>query len=365
MKITCDVKELKTALTKISGVVGLDKSQSILEYIKLKTSDKTLTLIATDTEIQIEKVINANIKKDGEVLVPGKRFCEFISKITCEKIDIEELDDGRVMIKYLDSSTYFPTRDIKDFPKLENIDVKQKFEIIMGDLKELIEKVDFSLSSDNNRPVLNGVFLEIEDGIIKAVALDGYRIAIATKPIKQKDIKTKILVHGKQIREIKKILDAHEDVISFIISENKIYIDLLHTKIICQLMKEEYINYKSVIPEGKTTEISVQKKEFEYSIQRADVINRESRSNDVTLVIKDSMMELNTKTLDGELNEKLPVKVTGVDQKVVLGVKYIMDCLKVIKEDVIIISISTSTKPVTIKNQDKTWEYVIVPILKR
>ena len=177
MNFFCEVKELKNALNKLVGVVSLDKTQSVLDHIKIITEDKAVKLIATDTEIQIEKIINAKINKDGEGLVVGKKFCEFVSKLTCEEV---EIIPGSLKIKYVDSETILPSADVNEFPKLIEISSNEKFDIKMSDLKELIEKVDFSLSTESNRPVLNGCLFEIENGKIKAVALVGYRIAIAT-----------------------------------------------------------------------------------------------------------------------------------------------------------------------------------------
>ena len=333
MNFFCEVKELKNALNKLVGVVSLDKTQSVLDHIKIITEDKAVKLIATDTEIQIEKIINAKINKDGEGLVVGKKFCEFA--------------------------------DVNEFPKLIEISSNEKFDIKMSDLKELIEKVDFSLSTESNRPVLNGCLFEIENGKIKAVALDGYRIAIATCEIKNKEINKKILIHGRQLKEIKKILDSNDEEITFIISSDKICIDLLHTKIISQLMREEFINYKNVIPEAKATEIIVQKKEFENTIQRVEVINRDVRNNDVCLTVKEQHLGISAQSLYGTINEKLPVSVTGIDQKVNLSIRFIVDCLKVIKEEELIIGIATSTKPILIRNKENTWNYIIVPIMKK
>ena len=235
----------------------------------------------------------------------------------------------------------------------------------MSALKELIEKVDFSLSTESNRPVLNGCLFEIENGKIKAVALDGYRIAIATCEIKNKEINKKILIHGRQLKEIKKVLDSNDEEITFIISSDKICIDLLHTKIISQLMREEFINYKNVIPEAKATEIIVQKKEFENTIQRVEVINRDVRNNDVCLTVKEQHLGISAQSLYGTINEKLPVSVTGIDQKVNLSIRFIVDCLKVIKEEELIIGIATSTKPILIRNKENTWNYIILPIMKK
>ena len=360
MNFFCEVKELKNALNKLVGVVSLDKTQSVLDHIKIITEDKAVKLIATDTEIQIEKIINAKINKDGEGLVVGKKFCEFVSKLTCEQVEITQDEPGSLKIKYDDSETILPSADVNEFPKLIEISSNEKFDIKMSDLKELIEKVDFSLSTESNRPVLNGCLFEIENGKIKAVALDGYRIAIATCEIKNKEINKKILIHGRQLKEIKKILDNNDEEITFIISSDKICIDLLHTKIISQLMREEFINYKNVIPEAKATEIIVQKKEFENTIQRVEVINR-----DVCLTVKEQHLGISAQSLYGTINEKLPVSVTGIDQKVNLSIRFIVDCLKVIKEEELIIGIATSTKPILIRNKENTWNYIIVPIMKK
>ena len=132
----------------------------------------------------------------------------------------------------------------------------------------------------------------------------------------------------------------------------KFELEKLRPKLIKDGGNIEFINYKNVIPEAKATEIIVQKKEFENTIQRVEVINRDVRNNDVCLTVKEQHLGISAQSLYGTINEKLPVSVTGIDQKVNLSIRFIVDCLKVIKEEELIIGIATSTKPILIRNKE-------------
>ena len=166
MKFVVNGQDLNNAVSKVVKAISTKSTNPVLEGIKLSVVGDELILTATDTEISIEKTISATTFTEGETVVPGKLFSEFVKKLENEE-DIEfTLIDGQIKINYGASEGFIQTFPAEEFPII-NKDIREKsFTIYQKDLKELIFKSSFSCSQDDTRPILKGCLFEIENGIL-------------------------------------------------------------------------------------------------------------------------------------------------------------------------------------------------------
>jgi len=142
MKLFCEGLDLSDAVLKVIKAASVRTTNPILEGIKLSASGETLTLLATDGELAIEKKIHADIKEEGETVVLGKLFSEFVKKLSNEQIELEMVE-SQLKIKYTDSQVFLQCLNVQEFPNIQNIDVSQYFVVEQRDLKDLIEKTIF------------------------------------------------------------------------------------------------------------------------------------------------------------------------------------------------------------------------------
>ena len=181
MKLICDGLELSDAIGKVSKALPQRVVNPVLEGIKITAEGETLTLYATDSEFSVERKINAEIIEEGEILVPGRIFSDYIKKLTDEQIELSETEKNRLRIRYNESEGYLQCLDKDDYPDKADINREKGFHILESELKDVINKTLFSASTDDSRQILKGCLFEIDEYTLTVVALDGYRLALAKK----------------------------------------------------------------------------------------------------------------------------------------------------------------------------------------
>ena len=362
MKVVCQGNELSDALSKVVKALPQKRTNPILEGVKITAEGETLTLFATDLELAIEKKINAKVLIDGEIVIPGKLFADYAKKIEEEEVELDGTSSSKLVIKYLDSELQIKTLPVDEYPIFKEVNTENSFVILKKELKNIINKVIFNVSVDEARPTLRGVCLNIKENEVEAVASDGYRLALTKAVIKNNGIIDKIVVPSKSMNELARLIDDGEDAITVYVDKNYIMVDLFHTKLVSRLISEEYINYEKIIPVAFTTEVTVDKKIFENSIDRVSLINRLDKRSYVKMDIKEEILSLSAHSEDGEINEKLSIGLKGKDLTIGFNAKYIIDCMHAIDEPFITLNFTSSTAPGIIKGESDLWLYLILPL---
>lgn len=260
MKLSCDSLDLSDALTQVGKALPLKKVMPILNGIKLKAEGDTLTLTATDLELSIEKKIKADIFTEGETVILGKYFTEYVRKIDKEDVIIDTSEENTLKLTYGENNGYIQTMEADEYPAFKNVNDENSFYIVKKELKNLIEKIIFCTASEDNRPTLKGCSIEISDNKIIGVASDGYRLAYCKKEIEYGGADIKIIVPARSMSEISKLLDDSDENVKVSIEKNYFMVDLENTKIVTRLIEGEYINYNKIIPSDFTTTVFVDKK---------------------------------------------------------------------------------------------------------
>ena len=227
MKLICNGNELSDAVGKVIKATAIRSTNPILEGIKLKAEDECLTLTATDLELAIEKKIKADVKIEGEIVVAGRFFSEFVKKLTNEQIEISKSDaNDTIVIKYTDSEGVLQSMPVNEFPELKKIENPEIFKLKQNDFREIIDKTIFSAAYDDTRPILKGILVEIADKKITAIALDGYRMAICSKQLKESSASLSFIVPARSLAEVSKILDQDEEDLTIYVQKNYIMLEI-------------------------------------------------------------------------------------------------------------------------------------------
>lgn len=366
MKVICNGNDLADALNKVSKALPIKRTIPILDGIKICAVGDSLIVTATDIDFTITKEIKADIQMEGEVLVNGKIINEFAKKLTSvNQVMLSDINESSLAIIYDDSVFSIKLMNLTEYPPIQNIDYDVNFKIKQKNLKELINKTIFAAATEELRPILKGCLIEIVEDNIKCVALDGYRLAIAAKKLNQKEINYNAVVPAKILSEIARLLDDEENA-KVKINKNKIEIDLKHTKIISSLMSGNFISYEATIPKTSETQIVVNKKMIEESIERASIMSKFEKTNLIKIEVKDEKILITSNSEMGDAKEVISVKSSGKDVIVGFNAKYLSDCLKAINDDFIEIDIKNPTSPCIIKPiEGEEYLYLIVPVRAR
>ncbi len=363
MKAYCEGLDLVEAVQKVIKAASNKTINPILEGIKITAEDDTLTLVATDSELAIEKKIKADVKVEGETVVPGKFFSEFVKKLANEQIELDLNEKNQLKIKYTDSEVYIQCFNSLEYPTIQKIDNAQFFTISQSNFKELIEKTIFSVALDDSRPILKGCLFEIEENQITSVALDGFRLAKATYPILEQTARVSVIVPGRSLNEISKLLEDTDENIRVFIQRNYLMVQVDNTKIITRLIDGDFINYKQIISSNFATSVTVNKAQFEDSLDRASILGRISNDNVIKLSIKDNMLTLYSSSEIGNVTEKINIVQNGTDLTICFDSRFLKDCLRAIKDEFIKLCFTTSVNPCIIKaNEGENYIFLILPL---
>ncbi len=364
MKFLCNTEEFANALSTVSKAIASKPNIPILEGIKISVSEDIVTLTATDLELFIETKIKGTVKIEGECVVTGKFLTEFVKKLTyLEEIEIEKLGNT-ISIKYGDNETEIQCLEEDTYPEIRKVSDEIYITVKEGDLKEAIESITYCVAQDDNHPILKGILLEAKGDVLTAVALDGYRLGYAKcELIDNSKESSKIIIAGKTLTEIAKILEESEKVIKITMQKNIVLFDLGNTVITTRLIDGDFIDYRKLVPATFTTHITVEKDNLISGLDRASLVARKQKQNYLKLSISNGSIEINSTSDIGKIRESVNCVLEGKDLDIAFNSRFLSDALSKIKEDFIDIKFSGASSPTIIvpKEGDK-FLYMVLPI---
>ena len=365
MKFRCDGLELSEAISVVSKAISSKTTSQILEGIKMVCEDDKLILSATDLEMSIEKTIRAEVETNGETVVPGRLFGEYIKKLTNQQLECELNERNQLKITYTDSEGCLQCMEINEFPQIKELAKDSYFEISKQDFKDLINNVFYAVAQDDSRPILKGILIETEGTNIKAVAVDGCRLSISNKTLQMSTSDFKIIIPGKNLNEIVKMMD-NEGTIKIYVHSNNIMVDLGDTIVINRLIDGQFINYRQIVPKDFSTVVTINKEQLEDAIDRCSVLSRIDKNNLVKFDIKEKNLMLTSNSEIGNTKENITVGVKGNDLTISFNSKYFSDCLRVIDNPYVKINFNSQIQPCVITPcEGEDFVFLILPVKSR
>ena len=362
MLVSCQGLELSDALLRVSKAISNKITNPILEGIKIVAEDDTLILSATDTELSIEKKIKAEVKSEGETVVPGRFITEFVRKLTNSTIELEVNEKNQMSIRYEESQSVIQCYNPVEYPGFKKISTNDYFGITKKDFKSAISKTIFAVAIDDSRPILKGVLFNVEDNQVEVVAVDGYRMAVVKKPVKS-NVKKSIVLPARSVSELSKLIEDTDEIINVYIDEYTIMADLGDTKVTSRLLEGQFFNYKGIIPVHYESYVTINKAQFEESIERATLVSRTSNNNSVKLDIKENNICLTSNSELGNLKENIAVTLQGKDIVISFNPRYFHEFLKVVSNDFVKICFNDPSKPcVIVPTTNDEFLYLVLPV---
>lgn len=363
MKIICDGTDLCDAVLKVSKGTSNKTTNPILEGIKVVADEDYITLSATDLELSIEKTIKAMVQIEGEMVVPGKFFSEYIKKLNNEQIELYVDEKNTLSIKYTDSVGKIQCLNAMEFPQIKQPEESNYFEMTSKELKSLILKSIYAVATEDVRPILKGVKLEITENKITAVALDGYRLAIVHKPILNTTAQFSCIVPARSLNEISKLLDDSDTPIRVCIGRNFLMVNIDNTKISTRLLEGDFINYNQIIPSDFSTTVILNRDQLLDALERASLLSRVDRNNLVKFDISDKVMILSSRSDIGDIKENITINLKGQDLSIAFNARYFTEALKATNDEFLKLHFTSSVSPCIIKSNDtEEFLYLVLPV---
>ncbi|MEG1847431.1 MAG: DNA polymerase III subunit beta [Lachnospiraceae bacterium] len=363
MKIICSKTNLLNGVQIVSKAVPNKTTMSILECVLINATQKDIKLTANDMELGIETKIEGEIVEKGMIALDAKIFLDIVRKLPDNKIVIETDSTMKTIITCEKSKFNIIGKNGEDFSYLPVIEKSNAFIISQFTLKEVIRQTIFSIADNETNKVMTGELFEIKEDELKVVSLDGHRISIRNIKLKNKYEDQKVIVPGKTLIEISKILSGETDKDVAIFFTNKhIVFEFESTTVVSRLIEGEYFNIKQMLSNDYETKVKMNKRELLNCIDRATLLVKEGDKKPIIISIGDNSMELKINTTVGSMNEEIDIKKQGKDLMIGFNPKFLIDALRVIEEDEIELYFVNPKAPCFIRDAEQNYIYLILPV---
>ena len=340
-----------------------------IEKVTLKSlyNNKELKLTTYDLEIGIEYIIDCEVEEEGAIVVNATMFSEIIRKLPNTDISISVNDKNLLVIECEGSLYKLATMNPSEFPELPQISIENSIQIEQNNLKDMIRKTIFAVSTEENRPIFTGCLFEITNNKLNLVAVDGFRLAWKSKYLQTKVNDFKAVIPGRTLNEINKILVDSFEPIKIGVAKNQALFELENCKIVTRLLDGEFLNYSSVIPETWETRIRVNKSNLQNCFERISLISSSSMEKEKKYPVKISVdigkVTISCTNQTGDAKEEMFVSTEGKNLEAGFNPKYFLDACRSIDDEEIFVDFGTSISPCIIRPvEDGDYIYMILPI---
>ncbi len=363
MNIICQKSDLIEGINISMKAVPARSTMNILECIVVEAKDGVIKMITNDLEIGIETIIKGEIREEGSIAINAKVFSEIIRKLPDLDVHIEVDHNYSMNIVCGKAKFTISVRGSEEFPFLPNIYKENHVQISQFTLKEVIRQTVFSISDNENNKLMTGELFEIHGEDFRVTSLDGHRISIRKVRLNQSYPDVKVVIPGKTLNEISKILSGSmEDEVQMFFTDKHVLFEFDNTIVLSRLIEGEYYKIDQMLSNDYETKLHINKRELFECIDRTTLLIKESDKKPVIMDIKDSTMKLNMNTTVGSMDEEIDIQKEGKDIMIGFNPKFIMDALRVIDDEEIDMYLFNPKAPCFIKDKEETYIYLILPV---
>ncbi len=363
MKLIFTKSDLTKAVNIVMKAVPSKTTMSILECILIDATTNEIKFTANDMELGIETKVAGEIVSKGQIAIDAKLFSEIVRKLPDNDITLETDDNFTTTITCEKSVFHLAGKSGEDFSYLPAITKERSVTLSQFQLKDVITQTLFSIAMNDNNKIMTGELFEVLNGSLKVVGLDGHRIAIRNISLDGPADDAKVIVPGKTLSELSKILapDA-ESFVHIYFTNNHILFEFENTIVVSRLIEGEYFKVNQMLSNDYKTKITINKKDLLDSIDRANLMIRESDKKPIIINITDGSLEVKVTSSLGSSNEVIDIEKEGNDIMIGFNPKFLIDALRVIDDENITICLVNPKAPCFIKDREESYIYLILPV---
>ena len=363
MKLICSKSNLLHGVNIVSKAVPTRTTMAILECILIDASANEIKLTANDMELGIETKIEGEIAERGVIALDAKIFSEIVRKLPDSDVTIETDASFKTTITCEKAKFNIVGKSGDDFSYIPYIERNEPIVMSQFTLKEVIRQTIFSIADNDNNKLMTGELFEIEENDLKVVSLDGHRISIRNIELKNNYSHKKVVVPGKTLQEVSKILPGSaEDEVSIFLTDNHIVFEFENTTVVSRLIEGEYFKIEQMLSSDYETKVKINKRELLDCIDRATLLVKEGDKKPIIMNITDGTMELKINSFIGSMNEDIDITKEGKDLLIGFNPKFLIDALRVIDDEEVTIYLMNAKAPCFIKDDGESYIYLILPV---
>ena len=363
MKLVFTKSNLNKAVGIVMKAVPTRTTMNILECILIDATTNEIRFTGNDMELGIETIVEGEIIEKGKVAIDAKLFSEIVRKLPDNDITLSTDSNNNALITCEKSKFNIAGKSGDDFSYLPAIIKDKMITLSQFQLKEVINQTIFSIAINDNNKMMTGELFEISEGTLKVVGLDGHRIAIRNINLEGRADDVRVVIPGKTLQEISKILNADaESLVNIYFTNNHVLFEFDQTHVVSRLIEGDYFKINQMLSNDYETKVSINKKEFLDSIDRANLLIREGDKKPIIINIQNGLLQVNVNSAIGALNEDIDIDKEGKDIMIGFNPKFLMDALRVIDDENVTMYLVNHKSPCFIRDKEENYIYLILPV---
>ena len=363
MKIQCQKADLLNGVNIVLKAIPVKSTMPILGCIVIEAGNQYIKLIANDMDLGIETLVKGTVSEPGTVALDAKIFSEIIRRLPENEVFITTDDKYMTEIVCEKANFSISGKSSEEFPYLPKIEKENAVVLSQFTLKEVIRQTVFSISDNENNKIMTGELFEIKGNELRVISLDGHRISIRRIEMKDAYEEQKVIIPGKTLNEISKILSGEvSSTVQIYFTDKHALFEFDDTVVLTRLIEGEYYHIDQMLSSDYETKVTINKKELQSCIERASLLIRETDKQPVIIDIDNNNFELKINTAIGSMNEEIDIAMEGKNIIIGLNPKFLLDALRVIDDETVDLYFINAKAPCFIRNQEQTYIYLILPV---
>ena len=363
MKLVFTKSNLNKAVGIVMKAVTTRTTMNILECILIDATTNEIKFTGNDMELGIETIVEGEIIEKGKIAIDAKLFSEIVRKLPDNDITLTTDSNNNALITCEKSKFNIAGKSGDDFSYLPAIIKDKMITLSQFQLKEVINQTIFSIAINDNNKMMTGELFEVNEGTLKVVGLDGHRIAIRNIKLEGRSDDVRVVIPGKTLQEISKILNADaESFVNIYFTNNHVLFEFDQTHVVSRLIEGDYFKISQMLSNDYETKVSINKKEFLDSIDRANLLIREGDKKPIIINILNGLLQVNVNSAIGALNEDIDIDKEGKDIMIGFNPKFLMDALRVIDDENVTMYLVNHKSPCFIRDKEENYIYLILPV---
>ena len=365
MKLSFEKDHLMNGINIVLKAVPSQTTMPILECILIDAVSDEIKLTGNDMELGIETKVEGTILERGKIALDAKLFSDIIRKLSGENstITIESDEKYNTTITCAKAIFQIQGKDGDEFSYIPHIERNKFITLSQFTLKEIIRQTIFSISPNDSNKMMTGELMEVTGNELKVVSLDGHRMSIRKVALKEQYSDIKVIVPGKTLGEISKILNGDNDSeVQIFFSTNHIMFEFDDTIVLSRLIEGEYFRINQMLSSDYETKVTLNRRDFMDAIDRASILVRENDKKPLILNFTDEEMELKMHSAFGTMDARLAITKFGKDLMIGFNPKFLGDALRIIDDEEVTLYMMNPKSPCFIRDEEETYIYLILPV---
>ena len=358
MRISCDKRDIQAALKMSMRAVSPRQS-----WIYIKASEDGIRFITNDGELSVTTAVEGNVQEQGVVAIDAKMFSDVVGKFSNGTVSMETDSNYVSVIKCGRAKFTIPGNDGENFLQPQPVKEGSGVSVPEGTLRNIIKQTLFCVAVSDNNPAMTGELMEVKDGKLKITALDGHRIAIREVGITGNYPDAKVIIPGKTMGELLKVLTDSNNPVEIFFEKFHICFSLNGARITSRLIDGDYFNIERLMADTFPIKVSVNTGEMLDCVNRASVVIRDGEKKPLKISFNDGIAEISAESAFASAKEEIELE-SHEGNSLLMGFnpKFIFDALNAVEDDVVTLEMINGKSPCFIRNRDAGYVYIVLPV---